>query len=379
MDKTAILLGKNQDGTELSLRLNRANRHGLVAGATGTGKTVTLRTLVKGFAERGVTVFAPDVKGDLNDISKLTPTRFLDIQGGGRGDRVQVSVLDLGPVLFSRMLGLSEAQEGVVMIMFRVAEKLETIADVRSALNDLLVNPETGYGYIDVRSIQTVQRKLLMLELEGADKFFGPTNFDVASLLPGTGVVNILQAQSLINESPVLYATFLLYLMNCMFSDMPEVGDTDKPSIVLFFDEAHLMFRDAPKSLLAMVERVVRLIRSKGVGVYFVSQSPADIPDAILAQLSNRIQHALRGYSVGERKALRAAAMSFRNNPSFNTMEVIQALGVGQALVSVLGADGAPTVVEKVGMVFIPIPADARPQIIRMRHLDRINQMAEAA
>ena len=366
MDKTAIILGKTQDGTELSLRLSKANRHGLVAGATGTGKTVTLRTLVKGFAQRGVTVFAPDVKGDLGEIAKLTPTRFLDIQGGQYGDKVQVSIRDLGPALFSNMLGLSEAQEGVAAIMFKVTEQLDTLADARAALNDMITNPVTEYGYMDNRSIQTIQRKLLMLEMEGADKFFGATNFDTKFLLPGSGLVNILQAKDLINQSPVLYSTFLLYLMNRLFAELPEVGDTDKPKIVLFFDEAHLMFSDAPKALVAMVERVVRLIRSKGVGVYFVSQSPADIPDAILAQLSNRVQHALRGYSVSERKALKAAALSFRNNPSFSTIDTIQSLGVGQALVSVLGDDGVPTMVEKLAMTFIPVPSEARAQIIRM-------------
>lgn len=365
MNKTSIILGETQNGTTVQLHLNKANRHGLIAGATGTGKTVTLRTLVKSFAENGVTVFAPDVKGDLEQISKLTPTQLWNIDGG-EGTSIRISVRDLGVTLFARMLNLTEAQEGVIAIMFRAVEKLETLQDVRDALEDFIYNPVTKYGHMDLRSIQTIQRKLLMLENEGGEELFGATNFSLQSLFIGTGVVNILQAAKLINTSPTIYGAFLLWIMQRLFAELPEVGDVEKPGIVMFFDEAHLMFADASKALLAMVERTVRLIRSKGVGIYFVSQSPADIPDAILAQLSNRVQHALRGYSVGERRALKAAAMSFRNNRAFDTLDAIQTLGVGQALISVLDETGAPTIVEKTQVRFIPIPASARAQIIRL-------------
>ncbi|MDP3749747.1 MAG: DUF853 family protein [Phenylobacterium sp.] len=360
------------------LRLDRANRHGLVAGATGTGKTVTLQILAQGLSDAGVPVFAADVKGDLCGIAALgapnekmlaraatmnltlnpaaAPVVFWDLFGE-QGHPIRATVSEMGPLLISRMLELNDVQEGVLSVVFRAADDegllLLDLKDLQAALTFASDNaPALGakYGNVSPTTVATIQRKLLMLEDQGGAGLFGEPALQLSDLMrtdgSGRGYVNILAANRLI-ASPRLYATFLLWLMSELFEELPEVGDPDKPRLAFFFDEAHLLFRDAPKPLLEKVEQVVRLIRSKGVGVYFVTQNPADIPETVLGQLGNRIQHALRAYTPAEQKGLRAAAQSFRENPAFDTAEAIQGLGVGEALVSVLDERGAPTVVQK--------------------------------
>ena len=361
-----------------ALRLDRANRHGLVAGATGTGKTVTLQILAQGFSDAGVPVFAADVKGDLSGIAAVgvpnekalaraagmnltiqpaaAPVVFWDLFGQ-EGHPIRATISAMGPLLLSRMLDLNEVQEGVMSVVFRACdeEKLELIdlKDLRAALTHASEHAsELGakYGKVSEATVATIQRKLLVLEDQGGANIFGEPALTLSDLMRtdsmGRGYVNILAADKLIT-SPSLYATFLLWLMSELFEELPEVGDPEKPKLVFFFDEAHLLFRDAPKPLLEKVEQVVRLIRSKGVGVYFVTQNPADIPETVLGQLGNRIEHALRAYTPVEQRGLRAASDSFRPNPAFDTAEAIQNLGVGEALVSVLDERGAPTVVQK--------------------------------
>ena len=361
-----------------TLRLDRANRHGLVAGATGTGKTVTLQVLAQGFSDAGVPVFAADVKGDLSGISAVgvpnektaaramamnltiqpaaAPAVFWDLFGE-QGHPIRATVSEMGPLLLSRMLDLNDVQEGVMSVVFRACdeEKLELLdlKDLRAALSHASDNADelgAKYGNVSTATVATIQRKLLVLEDQGGANIFGEPALALADLMRtdamGRGYVNLLAADRLIN-SPRLYATFLLWLMSELFEEMPEVGDPEKPKLVFFFDEAHLLFRDAPKPLLEKVEQVVRLIRSKGVGVYFVTQNPADIPETVLGQLGNRVEHALRAYTPVEQRGLRAAADSFRPNPAFDTAQAIQALGVGEALVSVLDEKGAPTMVQK--------------------------------
>jgi hypothetical protein len=360
------------------LLLKRANRHGVVAGATGTGKTVTLQIMAQGFSDAGVPVFAADVKGDLSGIAmagspneKLTaraasmgltltprgaPTVFWDLYGQ-KGHPVRATVSEIGPVLMARMLDLNEVQEGVLTVAFHVADKegllLLDLDDLRSLLVHVGENAERigrEAGHVAPASIAAIQRSLLQLEQQGGQSLFGEPALRLEDMLrtglDGRGQVNVLAADRLMN-SPRLYAAFLLWLLSELFEQLPEVGDPEKPRLVFFFDEAHLLFNDAPKALLEKVEQVVRLIRSKGVGVYFVTQNPADIPDSVLAQLGNRIQHALRAYTPSEQRGLKAAADSFRADPAFDTAEVIQALGVGEAVVSVLDEKGAPTVVAR--------------------------------
>ena len=360
------------------LRLDRANRHGLVAGATGTGKTVTLQILAQGFSDNGVPVFAADVKGDLSGICMpgspnekmlaraagmnlelrpdAPPTVFWDLYGE-KGHPVRTTISEMGPVLLSRLLELNEVQEGVLNIVFKMADDegllLLDLKDLQAALKYCAENEteiDVKYGNVSAATIGTIQRGLLQLETAGAENLFGEPALSLTDLMrvdgSGRGVVSILAADKLI-QSPRLYATFLLWLLSELFEELPEVGDPEKPRLVFFFDEAHLLFRDAPRALLEKVEQVVRLIRSKGVGIYFVTQNPADIPETVLAQLGNRIQHALRAYTPAEQKGLRAAAASFRPNPAFDTAEAIQGLGVGEALVSVLDEKGAPTVTGK--------------------------------
>ncbi len=360
------------------LLLNRANRHGLVAGATGTGKTVTLQILAQGFSDAGVPVFAADVKGDLSGISAVgtpnekmlaraagmnltlspaaAPTVFWDLFGQS-GHPIRATVSEMGPLLISRMLELNDVQEGVLSVVFRAADEegllLLDLKDLQAALAHAAENAKdlsARFGNISPATIATIQRGLLVLEDQGGTNLFGEPALQLADLMrtdpQGRGYVNLLAADKLI-ANPRLYATFLLWLMSELFEELPEVGDPDKPRLVFFFDEAHLLFRDAPKPLLEKVEQVVRLIRSKGVGVYFITQNPADIPDTVLGQLGNRIQHALRAYTPADQRGLRAASDSFRPNPTFDTAEAIQALGVGEALVSVLDEKGAPTVVQK--------------------------------
>ena len=361
-----------------TMRLDRSNRHGVVAGATGTGKTITLQVIAQAFSDAGVPVFAADVKGDLSGISQpgtpndkmlaraaamnltLTPaappTIFWDLFGQ-KGHPIRATVSEMGPLLLSRMLELNDVQEGVLNIVFKVADAegllLLDMKDLQAALKYVADNEktiDTTYGNVSAATIGTIQRGLLTLETQGAANFFGEPALKLDDIMrvdgSGKGVVSILAADTLI-QSPRLYSTFLLWLLSELFEHLPEIGDPDKPRLVFFFDEAHLLFRDAPKALLEKVEQVVRLIRSKGVGIYFVTQNPADIPDSVLAQLGNRFQHALRAYTPADQKGLRAASQSFRPNPAFDTAETIQALGVGEALVSVLDEKGAPCVVQK--------------------------------
>ena len=371
-----VLIGGS--GQPETLRLDRANRHGLVAGATGTGKTVTLQILAQGLSDAGVPVFAADVKGDLSGVAapgepgekmlararsmnlelvpQAAPTLFWDLFGE-KGHPIRATVSEVGPLLIARMLELNDVQEGVLSVVFRAADEegllLLDLKDLQAALTFAAENAAAlgaRYGNVSTATVATIQRKLLVLEDQGGARLFGEPALDLGDFMrrdeTGRGYVSILAADRLI-ASPRLYATFLLWLMSELFEVLPEVGDADRPKLAFFFDEAHLLFRDAPKSLLEKIEQVVRLIRSKGVGVYFVTQNPADIPDAVLGQLGNRIQHALRAYTPADQKGLRAAASSFRTNPEFNTAEAIQALGVGEALVSVLDEKGAPTVVQK--------------------------------
>ncbi|MFC0633691.1 helicase HerA-like domain-containing protein [Brevundimonas balnearis] len=379
MSETAgLFLGLAQDasgGAAQNLLFKRANRHGVVAGATGTGKTVTLQIMAQGFSDAGVPVFCADVKGDLSGISqpgspnekllaraaqlgltlepKAAPTVFWDLYGQ-KGHPVRATVSEIGPLLLSRMLDLNEVQEGVLTIAFHVADQegllLLDLDDLRSLLAYVAENAETigkRYGHVAPASVAAIQRALLQLETQGGKAFFGEPALRLEDLvrtdLSGRGQVNVLAADRLMN-SPRVYAAFLLWLLSELFEQLPEIGDPDKPRLVFFFDEAHLLFNDAPKPLLEKIEQVVRLIRSKGVGVYFVTQNPADIPDTVLAQLGNRVQHALRAYTPSEQRGLKAAADSFRANPGFDTAEAIQALGVGEAVVSVLDEKGAPTV-----------------------------------
>ena len=376
MADNGVLIGFS-DHPELLL-LNRSNRHGLVAGATGTGKTVTLQILAQGFSDAGVPVFAADVKGDLSGISAIgtpnekmlaraaamnleikpaaAPTVFWDLFGEA-GHPIRATVSEMGPLLISRMLELNDVQEGVLSVVFRAADEegllLLDLKDLQAALAHAAENAKdlsARYGNISPATIATIQRGLLVLEDQGGTNLFGEPALQLSDIMrtdaSGKGYINLLAANKLI-ANPRLYATFLLWLMSELFEELPEIGDPDKPRLVFFFDEAHLLFRDAPKPLLEKVEQVVRLIRSKGVGVYFITQNPADIPDTVLGQLGNRIQHALRAYTPADQRGLRAASESFRPNPAFDTAEAIQALGVGEALVSVLDEKGAPTVVQK--------------------------------
>ncbi|MBX9707252.1 MAG: DUF853 domain-containing protein [Caulobacteraceae bacterium] len=357
---------------------NRANRHGIIAGATGTGKTVTLQIMAQGFSEAGVPVFCADVKGDLSGISqpgspnekllaraagmnltlvpKAAPTVFWDLYGQ-KGHPIRTTVSEIGPLLMARMLDLNEVQEGVLTVAFHVADKegllLLDLDDLRSVLTYVSENAARigrEVGNVAPASVAAIQRALLQLEQQGGKAFFGEPALKLEDMirvgLDGRGQVNVLDSTRLMG-SPRLYAAFLLWLLSELFEQLPEVGDPEKPRLVFFFDEAHLLFRDAPKALLEKVEQVVRLIRSKGVGVYFVTQNPADIPDSVLAQLGNRIQHALRAYTPAEQRGLKSASDSFRANPAFDTTEAIQALGTGEAVVSVLDEKGAPTVVQR--------------------------------
>ncbi|SFS34189.1 helicase HerA-like domain-containing protein [Brevundimonas viscosa] len=360
------------------LLLHRANRHGVVAGATGTGKTVTLQIMAQGFSDAGVPVFCADVKGDLSGIAvpgtpndkllaraagmgltlqpKAAPTVFWDLYGE-KGHPIRTTVSEVGPLLLGRMLNLNDVQEGVLSVVFHVADKegllLLDLDDLRALLVHVGENAERigrEVGHVAPASIAAIQRAILQLEQQGGAAFFGEPALRLEDMLrtglDGRGQINVLDATRLMN-SPRLYAAFLLWLLSELFEQLPEVGDPDKPRLVFFFDEAHLLFDDAPDALREKVEQVVRLIRSKGVGVYFVTQNPADIPDSVLAQLGNRIQHALRAYTPSEQRGLKAASESFRPNPAFDTAEAIQSLGVGEALVSTLDDKGAPHVVAR--------------------------------
>ncbi len=376
-DSETILIGKS-DSIQ-SLYLKRANRHGLVAGATGTGKTVTLQILAEGFSQAGVPVFASDIKGDLSGISQaieakpgLTeraaktgvpnytprgfPTIFWDIFGK-QGHPVRATVSEMGPLLLSRLLELNDTQEGVLNIAFKLADDeglllldFEDLRAILSFVGEQSKELTVEYGNVSKQSVGAIQRRLLVLEQQGAENFFGEPALELSDLMRtdpnGMGYINLFAADELM-QNPRLYSTFLLWLLSELFEELPEVGDPDKPKLVFFFDEAHLLFDDAPKALVQKVEQVVRLIRSKGVGVYFVTQNPLDVPDEVLGQLGNRVQHALRAYTPRDKKAVSAAATTFRKNPNFDTETVITQLGVGEALVSVLDPKGVPTMVEQ--------------------------------
>jgi DNA helicase HerA-like ATPase len=371
-----ILVGKSGKLEYLSLPF--ANRHGLVAGATGTGKTVTLQVLAEGLSHAGVSVFAADVKGDLSGISMpgeakdallqraksigfdykpdQFPAIFWDLFGE-QGHPVRATISEMGPLLLSRLLDLNDVQEGVLNVAFRVADEqgllLLDMKDLRAMLSYLADNAAeltTQYGNVTKATIGTIQRQLLVLENQGGDKFFSEPALQLKDFIrtdsAGRGFVNILVADKLI-ENPRLYATFLLWLLSELWQELPEVGDLDKPKLCFFFDEAHLLFQDAPKALLDKIEQVVRLIRSKGVGVYFVTQNPLDVPDKVLAQLGNRVQHALRAFTPRDQKAVKAAADTFRANPALDTAKVITELGKGEALCSFLEGNGTPSQVER--------------------------------
>ncbi|HYL18041.1 MAG TPA: helicase HerA-like domain-containing protein, partial [Burkholderiales bacterium] len=355
-----------------------ANRHGLITGATGTGKTVTLQKMAESFSAIGVPVFMADVKGDLSGISQAgqmspklkerldslklaapafagCPTTFWDVFGE-QGTPVRGTVSELGPLLLSRILDLNDTQEGVLTLVFKVCDDsgllLLDLKDLRAALQFVGDNAKdltTKYGNVSAASIGAIQRGLLTLEQQGGDKFFGEPALNVQDLLQtekGRGVVNVLAADKLMQQPPI-YATFLLWMLSELYEALPEIGDPDKPKLVFFFDEAHLLFTDAPKALLDKIEQVVRLIRSKGVGVYFVTQNPLDVPDRVLGQLGNRVQHALRAFTPRDQKAVQTAATTMRANPELNTEKVITELGVGEALVSFLDANGTPAIVER--------------------------------
>ena len=374
--KDGIIVGKSTKFEVLDLKFG--NRHGLVTGATGTGKTVTLQVLAEGFALAGVPVFAADIKGDLSGISAAgeakeslvaraesmglpyQPDQFTTIFWdvfGAEGHPIRATMFEMGPLLLSRLLQLNDVQEGVLNIAFRIADEqhlpLLDLKDLRAMLNAVAENAaalQKEYGNVSAATVGTIQRQLLVLENQGATSFFGEPALDINDFMrvdrEGRGMINILSADKLI-ANPRLYATFLLWMLSELFEKLPEVGDVDKPKLVFFFDEAHLLFSDAPKPLLEKIEQVVRLVRSKGVGVYFVTQNPLDVPETVLAQLGNRVQHALRAFTPRDQKAVKAAADTFRPNPKLNTAQIITELGKGEALVSFLQGNGVPSMVER--------------------------------
>ena len=378
-----IYLGLSDSGQRICLPLSMANRHGLIAGATGTGKTVTLKVLAESFSDMGVPVFLADIKGDLSGMCMpgqetkhirrsidamgisgfdytAYPVRFWDVYGK-QGHPVRTTISEMGPELLSRLLGLNDTQSGILRIVFRVADDrgllLVDLKDLRSMVQYVGDNAKEfklTYGNISSQSVGAIQRALLQLEDEGGDTFFGEPDLDLADWMDwdgdGRGVMNVLECQELF-QHPLLYATFLLWMLSELYELLPEAGDLDNPKLAFFFDEAHLLFKDAPKALVEKVEQVVRLIRSKGVSVWFITQNPSDLPDSVLGQIGNRVQHALRAYTPNDQKALRAAARSFRANPAFNTEEALQALGVGETLVSVLDEKGVPSVVQRAGVL----------------------------
>ena len=376
-----ILVAKSEH--EICLLPKMANRHGLVAGATGTGKTVTLQTLAENFSARGVPVFMADVKGDLAGMSQpggnnpkvvarakelgiadfqaeAFPAVFWDVFGEN-GHPVRATVSEMGPLLLGRLLDLNDTQEGVLNMVFRIADEngllLLDLKDLRSMLQYVADNADqfkTQYGNVSAASAGAIQRNLLTLQTQGADKFFGEPALNLDDLIQtqgGKGVINILAAEKLMQQAPKVYATFLLWLLSELFENLPEIGDPERPKLVFFFDEAHLLFADIEKAVEEKIEQMVRLIRSKGVGVYFVSQNPLDIPDVVLGQLGNRVQHALRAFTPRDQKAVAAAAQTFRQNPKLNAEKVLTELSVGEALVSMLDENGSPEIVQRAKIV----------------------------
>ena len=402
-----ILLARH-GGTECSLLPEMANRHGLVTGATGTGKTVTLQTLAEGFSRRGVPVFMADVKGDLTGISQLgsvspklaallkergiepqppaaCPTTLWDVFADDKaaaGHPVRATVSDMGPLLLSRMLDLNETQAGVLQLVFKIADDngllLLDLKDLRAMLQHVGDNAaefRTNYGNVSAASVGAVQRGLMQIGEQGGDRFFGEPMLDIGDFMQTVpvsgkqqGVINILAADRLLS-SPRLYATFLLWMLSELYEQLPEVGDLDKPKLVFFFDEAHLLFDEAPKVLIERIELVVRLVRSKGVGVWFVTQNPLDVPDSVLAQLGNRVQHALRAFTPRDQKAVKATATTMRSNPKLDIETAITELATGEALVSLLDAKGRPSVTERVYVIppasrIGPVTAEERNALI---------------
>ena len=386
----------------LSIVGKMANRHGLIAGATGTGKTVTLQVMAESFCQAGVPCFMADMKGDLSGISQAgkmssfiekrlpefglsapqfqsCPVRFFDVYGE-QGHPMRATVSQMGPQLLSRLLGLNETQAGVLNIVFRVADErglmILDLKDLRSMLDYVSQHAKeytSTYGNVSSASVGAIQRALLQLESQGADKFFGEPSFDIYDLMQtegGKGVMNVLAADKLMMQ-PKLYSTFLLWLLSELYSTLPEVGDLPLPKLVFFFDEAHMLFTDTSKALLDKIEQVIRLIRSKGVGIYFITQSPTDIPENILGQLGNRVQHALRAYTPKDQKAVKTAADTFRANPAFKTDEAIMQLETGEALVSFLDEKGAPAMVERAKILF---PLSQIGAITEGQRLDIIKQ-----
>ncbi|RAP50677.1 MAG: ATP-binding protein [Methanosphaera sp. rholeuAM74] len=387
-----ILVGSN-DATSVYLLPKLANRHGLIAGATGTGKTITLKALAESFSDMGVPVFLADMKGDVSGLAKTGgandkinqrieqydlkskgyefksyPVEFWDLFGE-KGLPIRVTISQMGPTLLSKILNLTEAQEAILNVVFKIADNesllLIDIKDLKSMIKHVTDNRtqyESDYGAISTRSANTIIRSLLTLEEQGANIFFGEPALELDDLITcddeGRGIINILDAVKL-SRSPDLYSTFLLWLLTDLYETLPEVGDLDKPKFVFFFDEAHLLFDNLSPSFNQKIEQVIRLIRSKGVGLYFISQSPSDIPEVILSQLGNRIQHALRAYTPKEQKAVKVASETFRPNPEFKTLDEITNLAIGQALVSMLDNDGVPSIVEKVDI--IPLQSDSSP------------------
>ena len=401
-DKDRGLYIAHCENGPLSIIGKMANRHGLVAGATGTGKTVTLQVLAESFCQIGVPCFMADMKGDVSGISqpgKLSsfiekrlpefgienpefqpcPVRFYDVFGE-QGHPMRATVSQMGPQLLSRLLGLNETQDGVLNVVFRIADerglKILDIKDLRATLDFVAQHAgeySTKYGNIAAASVGAIQRAILQLESQGAEKFFGEPAFDIEDLMQtegGKGVMSVLAADKLMLQ-PKLYSTFLLWLMSDIYSKLPEVGDLDKPKLIFFFDEAHMLFEDTSKAMVDKIEQVIRLIRSKGVGIYFVTQSPTDIPVNILGQLGNRIQHALRAYTPKDQQAVKTAADTFRANPAFKTDEAIMNLGTGEALVSFLDEKGAPSMVEQAKILF---PLSQIGAITEGQRLDLIKQ-----
>jgi uncharacterized protein len=383
MADDGLFIGTSAAGARQVINWKRANRHGMIAGATGTGKTITLQVMAEGFSRNGVPVFISDVKGDLSGMAMAgsalqknheifvaraaeigdtewvygdNPVQFWDLFGE-QGHPIRTTISEMGPLLLSRLMDLNEVQEGVLTIAFHVADKeglmLLDLDDLQAMLVNIAERADeltTVYGNVSAQSVGTIQRSLLQLRSQGGEHFFGEPALDLADFMTtddkGRGMLNILAADKLM-QSPKLYSTFLLWLMSELFETLPEVGDPDKPKLVFFFDEAHLLFNDAPKALVEKVEQVVRLIRSKGVGIYFITQNPIDVPETVAGQLSNRVQHALRAFTPKDEKAIRAAADTFRANPDVDVATAIIELKVGEALVSVLQADGSPTPVER--------------------------------
>jgi uncharacterized protein len=383
MADDGLFIGTAPGGARQVINWKRANRHGMIAGATGTGKTITLQVMAEGFSRNGVPVFISDVKGDLSGMAMAgspqqknhdifaaraaeigdsewayseNPVQFWDLFGE-QGHPIRTTVSEMGPLLLSRLMDLNEVQEGVLTIAFHVADKeglmLLDLDDLQAMLVNIAERSDEltiTYGNVSAQSVGTIQRSLLQLRSQGGEHFFGEPALDLDDFMTtddkGRGVVNILAADKLM-ASPKLYSTFLLWLMSELFETLPEIGDPDKPKLVFFFDEAHLLFNDAPKALVEKVEQVVRLIRSKGVGIYFITQNPIDIPETVAGQLSNRVQHALRAFTPRDEQAVKSAAETFRANPGVDVKTVITELKVGEALVSVLQADGSPTPVER--------------------------------